>query len=87
MVNNTNTHGPLVEKLLGPSGLMKSFAVDEGLGSAAPGQPAPFMCVGHMTFESVEAFQQAFGPHAPAIMSDIPNFTNVEPLVQISRIV
>ncbi len=39
-----------------------------------------------MTFETVDAFQQAFGPNAPAIMGDIPNFTNVEPLVQISQI-
>ena len=65
---------------------MKSLVADEGLGSAAPGQPAPYMCIGHMTFETVEAFQQAFGPHAPTIMGDIPNFTNVEPVVQISRI-
>ena len=79
--------GPLVDSLLGPTGLMKGLAVDEGLGSAAPGQPAPFACVGHMTFETVEAFQQAFGPNAPTIMGDIPNFTNVQPVVQISRIV
>ena len=78
-------HGPLVVKLLTPMGMVKLEA-DEGLGSAGPGQPAPFACIGHMTFETVDAFQQAFGPNAPAILGDIPNFTNVEPLVQISQI-
>ena len=78
-------HGPLVEKLLTPMGMV-SLEVDEGLGSAAPGQPAPFACIGHMTFKTMDAFQQAFGPNAPALMGDIPNFTNVEPVVQISQI-
>ena len=42
--------------------------------------------MGHLTFESVEAFQEAFGPHADKILSDIPNFTNSAPKIQISEI-
>jgi hypothetical protein len=32
-------------------------------------------------------FQGAFGPHAEEIMGDVPNFTNIEPMIQISEIV
>lgn len=81
-----STHMPLVSSLLVSKG-MRSVEIDQGLGSAGPGQPAPYACIGHMTFDTIEAFQQAFGPHATTIMGDIPNFTNVEPVVQISRIV
>jgi hypothetical protein len=34
----------------------------------------------------VAAFQGAFGPHAAAIMADIKNYTNVQPVIQISEV-
>jgi uncharacterized protein (TIGR02118 family) len=39
-----------------------------------------------MVFDSVESFQNAFGPNAEQIMADIPNFTNTQPQIQISEI-
>jgi uncharacterized protein (TIGR02118 family) len=39
----------------------------------------------HLAFDSVDAFQAAFGPHAEAIMDDIPNYSNVQ-FVQISEV-
>jgi uncharacterized protein (TIGR02118 family) len=42
--------------------------------------------MGHLLFDSVEAYQQAFAPHVDAIMGDVKNYTNVEPVVQISEI-
>ena len=40
----------------------------------------------HLLFDSVEAFQGALGPHAEAIMGDIPNYTDIEPAIQISEV-
>ena len=37
--------------------------------------------------ESVEAFQSGFGPHANEIMADIPNYTDLTPVIQISEVV
>ena len=42
--------------------------------------------MGHLLFESAEAFQQSFGPHAEAILGDIPNFTNTQPTIQLSEV-
>jgi len=61
-------------------------AVEQGLAGATPGSPAPFMAMGHLYFDSVEAFQTAFAPHADAIMGDIPNYTNAEPVIQVSEV-
>jgi len=36
-------------------------------------------------FESVPAFQAAFGPHAKEIMGDVPNYVNLQPIIQISE--
>ncbi len=79
-----NTHIPLVGKLLGDS--LKDASVEKGLASAAPGSTAPFTCIGTMYFNSVEDFGNAFGPNAEEIMGDLPNFTNIEPVVQISEV-
>ncbi len=79
-----NTHLPLVAELLGES--LKGASVEKGLGGAAPGSPAPFAGIGTMYFDSVADFGNAFGPHAEKIMGDLPNFTNIEPTVQISEV-
>jgi uncharacterized protein (TIGR02118 family) len=42
--------------------------------------------MGHLYFDSVAEFQASFGPHAEAIMADIPNYTNVQPVIQISDV-
>jgi uncharacterized protein (TIGR02118 family) len=42
------------------------------------------MC--HLLFDSVGSFQQAFDAHAPAILADIPNYTNTQPTVQVSEV-
>ena len=33
-----------------------------------------------------QAFQTAFGPHAGALMEDIPNYTDIQPTIQISEV-
>jgi uncharacterized protein (TIGR02118 family) len=40
----------------------------------------------HFTFGSIGDFQAAFGPHAAEIMGDIPNYTSIEPIIQISEV-
>jgi len=42
--------------------------------------------MGHLYFGSAAEFQSAFGPHAAAIMADIPNYTDIQPTIQISEV-
>ncbi len=78
------THVPMVAERFGP--VAKATAIEQGIGGGVPGAPAPFVALAHFTFESVPAFQAAFGPHAAEILADIPRFTSVTPVVQISEI-
>ncbi|MGZ3578920.1 MAG: EthD family reductase [Syntrophales bacterium] len=64
----------------------KRIAVERGLGGAEPGSRATYIIMFHLYFDSVEAFQAAFGPHAPAIMGDIPNYTDIQPTIQVSEV-
>ena len=79
----TTMHMPMVKRLVSAC---KSIAAEQGLGGGAPGAPATYIAIGHLTFDSVEAFQSGFGPHAPEIMADIPKYTNVQPVIQVSEI-
>ena len=81
----SNTHLPMVKELLGDA--LKGATAEKGLAGAAPGTPAPFAGMGNMYFNSVEEFGNAFGPNADKIMSDLPNFTNIEPIIQVSEVV
>jgi len=78
-----NTHVPMVGGLLGEA--LKGGAVDAGIANG-DGDSPEFVAIGHLTFESVESFQGAFGPHVEKIMADVPNFTNSVPRIQISEI-
>ena len=79
-----NSHIPMIQEKVGAA--LKAGAVDQGLGGAMPGSPATYVAMGHLLFDSVEAFQSSFGPHAEAIMADIPNYTDIQPTIQISEV-
>ena len=36
--------------------------------------------------DSVETFEAGFGPHAEEILADIPNYTDLSPVIQISDV-
>ena len=77
-------HMPMVQGKLGDA--CKKADVDQGLGGAEPGSQATYIAMCHLYFDSVEAFQNSFGPNAKEIMADIPNYTNTQPVVQISEV-
>jgi uncharacterized protein (TIGR02118 family) len=80
----TNSHIPMVQEKLGAA--LKGVSMEQGIGGPGPGTKPIYTAMIHMLFESVEAFQGAFEPHAEAIMADIPNYTDVQPAIQISEV-
>lgn len=77
-------HLPMVRDKCAPE--CRSIAAEGGLAGGKPGSQAPYIAVGHLTFDSVAAFQKAFGPNATEIAADIPNYTNTQPIIQIGEI-
>ena len=78
-------HMPMVKEKLGAA--CTHYTVDRGLAGGAPGAPAPYVGMCHLYFSSVEAFQGAFAPRAQEILGDIPNYTDLAPVIQISDVV
>jgi uncharacterized protein (TIGR02118 family) len=78
-------HIPLLQERLAEAGL-KDVRVDEGLAGGAPGEAATYATIFSATFEAMEGFQKGMGAHGAELRADVPNFTNVQPVVQVSRV-
>lgn len=80
-----NKHMPMVASLLGES--LKFFAIDKGMAGRTPDEPVPYMAIGYLYFDKLSDYEDSFGPNAQKIIGDIPNYTNVQPVLQISEVV
>jgi uncharacterized protein (TIGR02118 family) len=74
---------PLSAQLLGAA--VKAITVE--IGRPGPGgEPAPFAAICGFTCETVDGFMDAFTPVASELQGDIPKYTDIEPVIQISDI-
>jgi uncharacterized protein (TIGR02118 family) len=79
-------HMALVRKRWSRMGLVRT-EVDRGVAGGAPGAPAPSIAVGHVYFNALNDFQRASAAHGRELFDDVPNFTNIQPQVQISEVI
>lgn len=78
----TGKHIPMVKERLGAA--LRSAEVYVGLPGGG-GAPAPFVATTHLHFDSMPAFQAAFGPHAREVMGDLPNYSDITPQLVIEE--
>jgi uncharacterized protein (TIGR02118 family) len=77
-------HMPMTIAKLGAA--LKGVSVEQGMSGGAPDAPPAYVALCHLLFDSVEAFQSAFTPHAALLQGDIPNYTDAVPVIQISEV-
>jgi len=78
-------HVSLVNNTIGDLGLER-VEVDKGLAGLEEGSPPPFIAIGYLYYEDMDALQRCM-TKADELMSDMPNFTDIQPQMQISEIV
>lgn len=78
------THMPMVKERAGAA--LKTYYVDEGISGSEPGSSPIYAAMGHLIFETIEDFQTAISPHLEEIMGDVPNYSNLEPIIFINEI-
>ncbi|TMM57401.1 EthD family reductase [Maribacter algarum] len=81
----TNNHMPMAADLFGDK--LKAMVIDKGLGGGAPDSPAPYVAVGYFYFPDMATCQTQMGTHSEALRADVPNYTNIQPVLQISEVV
>ena len=83
MAYYTSKHMPMVQRLVTTC---KGIAAERGVAGGTPGSQPTYLASGHLLFDSEQAFHSGFDPHAAEILGDIPNYTNTQPVLQISEI-
>lgn len=73
-------HVPLANRLLG-----HEFRVTRGISSAQGGE-APFLCIARMDIGTVEEFVPVITQHIGVLGNDIPNYTNVAPVILFEEV-
>ncbi len=78
-------HIPMVLGLIGDD--VKLGAIEKGIsGNKSDTSPA-YKMMSHLYFDSMDAFERSFRPNEEEIMKDMANYTNIEPVVQVSEVV
>ncbi len=78
------THVPMVGARWKACGLQDAKVLR---GAGAPGGAASaFLVIALLTFASAPEFQRAVEQHGKEILGDIPNFTNVQPVIQVNDV-
>lgn len=78
-------HLPLIRDRLGDACLR--YEIDKGLSGGDPSRAPEFAAACHIYAPDLQTFQQAFGAHRAEVVADVPNYTDIAPIVQISEVV
>ncbi len=81
----TAKHMPMVAQLFGEP--LRAYTIDKGISGRTADDPTPFVAIGVFYFDQLSDYENAFGSNAEKILNDIPNYTNIQPMVQIGEVV
>jgi uncharacterized protein (TIGR02118 family) len=78
-------HLPLVRTRWNAGGL-RELKILSGVG-APGGGAATYSVIALLTFDTAADFDKAVAQHGAEIIGDIPNFSNVQPVIQVNDVV
>lgn len=81
----SNKHMPMAAGLFGDS--LKAFSIDNGQANGTPDFPVKYLAIGYFYFDTMSSFKNSMGPNREKIKADVPNYTNIQPVLQISEVV
>lgn len=77
-------HMPMVAGLLGKN--LRLYEIDKGIAGRTPNDKVPFVAVGYFYVSDVAEYNKTIAQNREAIVGDFKNYTNIQPVVQISEI-
>lgn len=81
-----NTHMAMsIERLSAANGY-KGVSVERGLSGEIPGSDPTYTAMCNYLFDSIEDFLEAFTAHAATLQADMPNYTDIKPIIQFSEV-
>jgi len=77
-------HMPMVAGFLGKN--LKFYEIDKGIAGRTPNDKVPFVAIGYFYITDVTEYNKAIAQNRDAVINDFKNYTNIQPVVQISEI-
>ncbi|MBK1439518.1 EthD family reductase [Parapedobacter sp. ISTM3] len=77
-------HMPMVAALLGEN--LEFYEINKGVAGRTPNDQAPFVAIGCFYITDVAAYSNAVAQNRDVIVADFKNYTNIQPVIQISKI-
>ena len=77
-------HMPMVAGFLGKN--LRFYEIEKGIAGRTPNDKAPFAAIGYFYINDVAEYNKAIAQNRDAVISDFKNYTNIQPIVQISEI-
>src|SRR6476469_2819551 len=77
-------HMPMVAGFLGKN--LKFYEIDKGIAGRTPNDKVPFVAIGYFYISDIAEYNKAIAQNRDAVISDFKNYTNIQPVVQISEI-
>jgi uncharacterized protein (TIGR02118 family) len=79
-----NNHHKLVVSRLKPEGLV-SCEFDKGVSDPGGDKPR-YLAIAYLKFNSADELGKALAKHGAEILGDIPNYTKIEPIMQVNEV-
>jgi uncharacterized protein (TIGR02118 family) len=77
-------HMPMVAGFLGTN--LQFYEIDKGIAGRTPTDKVPFLAIGYFYITDIAEYNKAIAQNRDVIISDFKNYTNIQPVVQISEI-
>jgi len=77
-------HMPMVAGFLGKN--LKYYEIDKGISGRTPTDKVPFVAIGYFYITDVAEYNKAIAQNRDAVVNDIKNYTNIQPVIQISEV-
>ena len=77
-------HMPMVAGFIGKN--LRAYEIDKGISGRMPDDKPPFLAVGYFYINDIAEYNKAIAQNRDAVLNDIKNYTNIQPVIQISEI-
>ena len=65
---------------------LKFYEIDKGIAGRTLNDKVPYLAVGYFYVKDVAEYNKAIGQNREAVISDFKNYTNIQPVIQISEV-
>lgn len=79
-----SNHMPMVASFLGEN--LMHYEIDQGISGRTASDEATYVAIGYFYVQDIAKYNEAIGQNRDSVINDIKNYTNIQPIIQISKV-